>query len=111
MLLILEIGLSIYGLYALITGKFCLGKEGVATGTEARIAGVIFMLTVPIAFFVGLMFGILIGIGLLPESSQLIGGIIIDLGAILFTYYVGRSIAKKGLESEPPMVSGDTFDG
>lgn len=99
MLFIIEIGMFIYGIYALATGKFSLGRKGIATGTQARIAGGIFMLALPSAFFVGFIYGVLMAMGLFPSSGQAVVGIVIDLGIIIAFYFISRVVAEKGLPS------------
>jgi WD40 repeat protein len=50
MVLGLEIGLLIAGLYALITGRLKLSKNRITTGASARFAGILFLLPLPLAF-------------------------------------------------------------
>jgi hypothetical protein len=99
MLLGMEIGLTLYGLYALIKGKFSMGKRGEVTGTQARIAGGIFLLTIPIIFFFGLLMGVLVELGVLPFISQ--GWYaLIDVGGILFTGILGYMVANQALKAQ-----------
>ena len=58
MVLSLEIGLIVVGLIALVTGKVKLGKNRVATGIPARIAGAFFLLPFPVAFAIGFAIGL-----------------------------------------------------
>ncbi len=51
----LEIGLLIAGIIALVSGKSKLSKELVATGTAARIAGLVMLLPLPLAFAAGMV--------------------------------------------------------
>jgi hypothetical protein len=104
MLLILEIGMSLYGLYALISGKFSLGKKGIVSGTQARIAGAIYLATAPVIFLFGVLLGVLIAIGVLPESSQLLFGIILELVLLFVFYFIGRTVAEKGFEEQAGVV-------
>jgi hypothetical protein len=69
MILGIEIGLTVYGLYALIAGKVSL-RRGTITGAPARIAGVVFLMTIPIAFFYGMIVSVLYGLGALPYEAQ-----------------------------------------
>jgi WD40 repeat protein len=55
MIIGLEIGLCIAGLIALLTGRFRLGKNRVATGMAARIAGLLLLLPGPTALGAGLL--------------------------------------------------------
>src|ERR1700744_6096997 len=50
MILGIEVGLILYGLYALVTGKFSLGKDRVLRGTPARLLILIGFLPIPFAF-------------------------------------------------------------
>lgn len=70
MILGAEIAMLILGLYALIAGKLKLSKMMDLQGTRARIAGVIMMLPLPLAFGIGLVMGVMIGMGVLPSSLQ-----------------------------------------
>ncbi len=69
-LFIFEIALFITGLIALITAKFPLNKGVMLLGPKARIAGVLLMLPIPLAFGIGLIIGVLMGTGALPYSTQ-----------------------------------------
>jgi len=80
--LFLEIGMFIAGLVALIVGKFTLSKNNVLAGTRARIAGVILMLPLPLAFGLGLILGVMIGNGIIP--SDLVNyAAFIDIGLVV----------------------------
>jgi hypothetical protein len=59
--LILEIGMLIFGLVGLISGKLTISKKVKVVGTPARITGVILMLPLPLALALGFMLGILLG--------------------------------------------------
>lgn len=69
-LLFFEIALFVSGLIALITAKFPLGKGTFLTGSQARIAGGILMLPIPLALGAGVLLGTLMGTGALPYSTQ-----------------------------------------
>jgi hypothetical protein len=58
LLLLLEIGLLVAGLIALVTGKFRLGKDRVVVGAVARVAGLVLMLPLPLGFAIGFMIGL-----------------------------------------------------
>lgn len=75
MLLIVEIGMLIYGLVALIGGRFSIGKNRYVLGWRARVLGGICMGPLPFAFCVGLgwgMFAMAYG-GVLPNQFVLAG--------------------------------------
>ena len=58
MILGAEIGLLIYGIYSLATGKYSLSKGKVLTGGKARLLGVLCMLPLPLAFIAGVLLGL-----------------------------------------------------
>jgi hypothetical protein len=57
MILGAELGLTIYGLVALIRGQFSIGKGRVIKGWQARVLGAICLCMLPIAFAIGLVYG------------------------------------------------------
>jgi hypothetical protein len=68
MCLIVEIIFFIAGLIGLIGGKLTITKNFPLEGTRARIAGLILALDLPLAFGIGLMYGLLIRAGTIPSS-------------------------------------------
>jgi hypothetical protein len=92
--------MSLYGLYALISGKFSLGRKGEVTGIPARIAGAIYLGTSPIIFMMGFILGFLIGLGIVPESQQSVIGVSLELVFLFGFYFLGRMVATKGLEEQ-----------
>jgi len=58
MILGAEIGLTIMGLIALCRGTLSVGKNKVVTGWRARLLGGIAMFTLPMALFIGIVYGI-----------------------------------------------------
>jgi WD40 repeat protein len=100
--LFLEIALTVVGLIVLITGKFKLGKDRFATKVSARIAGVVFLLPVPLSL------GILMAIGVVRVSEgkavdsndwKVISGLI-EFGICIFCAFAGFAIARIG-EASP----------
>jgi hypothetical protein len=57
MILGLEIGMLVYGLYVLYSGKFQLSKQRIVEGGRARLAGLICVLPLPLAFAAGFILG------------------------------------------------------
>ena len=57
LLLVLEIAMLVYGIIAVSTGRFSLSAQKEARGVPARIAGVLLILPLPVAFLVGFMVG------------------------------------------------------
>ena len=62
MILCLEIGLTLLGIYALLKRKWPMGKKGYLVGREARILGILSLITLPVVFLFGLVAGVIIGI-------------------------------------------------
>jgi uncharacterized protein (TIGR03000 family) len=90
MILGMEIALFCLGLYALVTGKMTLGKNRVVHGAAARMLGVIALLPVPLAVFVGLVICVVMGPGALspanPSNRWL--AFAVEGGAIVFCVVV-----------------------
>ena len=57
MLLGAEIGLFVYGVYALFAGKFSLGKGRTLEGDKARLLGGLCLVPLPLAFGIGIFLG------------------------------------------------------
>ncbi|MBN2006747.1 MAG: hypothetical protein JXA21_25560 [Anaerolineae bacterium] len=55
MILGAEIALLVFGLYALFTAKYPMGKGRTITGGKARILGTLCVLPLPLAFFAGML--------------------------------------------------------
>ncbi len=55
----LEIGMLIFGIIALVTGKIKFSPKRIATGAAARIAGVMLILPMPLALAAGAFIGLL----------------------------------------------------
>lgn len=54
---ILEIGMLIYGIIGLSTGKMQFGKDKFVYGAPARLVGLIFLLPLPLALVGGFIYG------------------------------------------------------
>ena len=63
-----EIVMFVYGLIGLISGKLTVSKNLRVAGPPARITGAIFALPLPLAFGLGLVLGMLIGVNILPSD-------------------------------------------
>ena len=46
----LDIGLTVLGIYTLATGKWPMGKKGYLVGREAMTLGILSVLTIPVGF-------------------------------------------------------------
>ena len=71
MLIGAEIGLLLYGIYVLITGKYALGRRGFIYGTPARILGLLCLLPLPAAIGLGFIAGILAASGIVEDITIL----------------------------------------
>lgn len=98
MILGIEIGLTVYGLYALIAGKISLRRSTI-TGAPARVAGGVFLMTIPLAFFYGMIFSMLYGLGVFPYEAQNYFWLI-DVLAILTTVGGGYLIAYQASKAQ-----------
>ncbi len=58
MILIVEIILLIYGIIAIITGKFKLDKKKVVVGAYARLLGILCLMPIPFSLLVGFIYAI-----------------------------------------------------
>jgi hypothetical protein len=65
--LFLQIGMLIYGIVILVTGKYKLSTTKVAEGPPARIAGVFMLLPLPLA----LLAGFAVGLTMVREPADL----------------------------------------
>jgi len=84
MVLVLEIAMLVGGIVALITGKLSISRTLQLRGAPARIAGIVLLLPLPLAFAVGFAIGFLKatqGKGL-DESFRLVVGLV-ELGITL----------------------------
>ena len=76
MILGAEIGLLLYGIYSLITGKYSVGKGRVLVGGKARILGFLCVLPLPIAFGAGIILGFFFALVLNEPVSPLIATVV-----------------------------------
>ncbi|MCC6509523.1 MAG: hypothetical protein IT423_10470 [Pirellulaceae bacterium] len=112
MILGAEIGITIYGLIALIRGKMSLGKGRILTGTPARILGVIGLCMLPLVFLFGFFYGLMAtlqGIDVTQMSGiKLIWIDLLALAIVLITINVLGNIFYKqqqnALTQEPPVL-------
>ena len=91
--LIIEILMLLTGLYVLIKGKFDLTDRFYLHGWRARVAGLLWIAPLPLAFLVSLVAGVLIGIGILPGSVAIyipyvepLLAVAAFIGSIIFAY-------------------------
>ena len=98
-----EIGMIIFGIYALITGKLTLTKNRIVRGTAARLIAVIALLPLPLTLAIGLIVGfIAAGRGQFLDptnpSLQLKYGLIdagIMVACLIAVYAIGLPVAAR----------------
>jgi hypothetical protein len=102
MILGMEIGLLIGGILALVRGRMSFSKNKVATGTPARIAGIIMLLPIPLAFGVIFCYAFLMGAsGAVVDENSLRGtAIVIEIAIVVLCFAVAMLIA--GVFGESP---------
>ncbi|WP_425396640.1 hypothetical protein [Aeoliella sp.] len=99
----IQIALLLYGLYALIFGKFALGREKVVTGTRARILGGLCWANIFVAFGIGIVWGIAAEMGSaeLPVDGSLrimeFGLVIVNL---IVVFMIGNTMYARQLDDE-----------
>jgi len=72
MILGAELGILLFGLYVLFSGKYNLGKGRVLTGAKARLLGVLCLLPIPLAFAAGVLAGLFMALTGGPAPSTLL---------------------------------------
>jgi len=74
--LIIEIIMLATGIYVLIAGRIRISQNFYLEGWRARVAGVFLIVPLPLAFLAGMLLGILIGLGTLPQSALEYAGVV-----------------------------------
>lgn len=103
MILGMEIGLLIYGIIALVRGKFAFSKTKVAVGGPAYAAGIVAVLPLPLAFGLVLVYVMAMGVRgrpLVDEAQIRTPATIIEVGTTLVCFAVAMTIA--GIYGRPP---------
>lgn len=92
----------VYGLIALVTGKFFLGKGRKATGRPARMAGLVLVLEPFVAFAIGM------GLGL--SGMEIAGAMIfgVELVLLVAAFGVAFMIATKAARAQEEQGQGFT---
>ena len=95
--LILEIGMLVMGILALVRGKVSLTRNRIVTGTPARTIGVILILPLPLALASGFVLGIILVAqagGAPPQQADLVKyALPLELGIVLLCFVVALIIA------------------
>jgi len=103
MLLFLEIGLVIFGIYALVTGKLTLSKNRIVRGAAARLIAVVALLPLPLSLAIGFIVGFIAagrGEFLDPtnQSLRLKFGLMeagITIACLIAVYAIGMPVAAR----------------
>ncbi|MHC4462349.1 MAG: hypothetical protein ACYS6W_11590 [Planctomycetota bacterium] len=85
MILGIEIALTLLGIYTLLKRKWPMGKKGYLVGREAKILGILSLITLPVVFLFGLVAGVIIGVIRGPDAltSSPWVGIGIEVAAVI----------------------------
>lgn len=97
----IQLALTIYGIVALVRGKFSVGRDKQIVGSRARILGGICAASLPAAFAIGLTIGILAGMGLFPmpgHGAMLIFDWMIVILTIVAVYTLGNRFYRQQVE-------------
>jgi flagellar biosynthesis protein FliQ len=109
MILGAEIGLLVYGIYAMIKQRFSLGKRGYVSGWRAVVLGLICVSVLPCALVIGIAIGIFAAVrGIeLNAFSMIWVDILVLIAAIVATSILGRSFqAQQTRETENTFTAG-----
>ncbi len=104
--LVAEIFMLVFGIMALVTGKFTLTRARVVTGVPARVVGAILVLPLPLA----LVMGFLLGAVLVAQGKQITRDEVqkyaapLELGIILICMLTAVIVA--AITAHPPQKKG-----
>ena len=93
MILGAEIGLLVYGIYTLITGKYSLGKGRFLEGGKARLLGGLCILPLPFAFGVGIILGVIFAIA--GASIPMWMSTLLEIGILVVVIVLISVLGKK----------------
>jgi len=102
MIMGIEFGLTLLGIYTLIKQKWPLGKKGYLVGREAKILGILSVLTFPVVYLIGVIVGFFIvlfgGIEMFASSPWF--GIAIEAAIVLVwaapIFYLNARYGREG---------------
>jgi hypothetical protein len=114
MLCILQIGLLIFGIIMMITGKMKVSAGRVVEGTPARLIGFLALLPLPLCFAVGLIYGVYVGLNNPNPNNFNFGGAetwaltgieaAITLGDLALVLIIGFVLGKPPLDKRKRLV-------
>lgn len=95
MILLLEIGLIVWGIIILVKGQVALSPNRVVRGAAARIVGVFLLLPLPLAFATGIVMGfMMVAQGKRLEVEELRAtGFVVEVSILLGCIFVALLIA------------------
>ena len=108
MILGAEIALALYGLYALFTGSYNIGRNRKVIGSKARVLGFIALTPLPIAFISGFFLGLILALmGNTNPNPWIYTGLeaLIVIGVIIVLSILGKSFFEQQLtaqQEDPP---------
>jgi hypothetical protein len=110
------LAMLVFGIIALVRGRFTLTRTKVVSGVPARIIGVILLMPLPLMLASGLLLGVIYGIqGKQPRAEDLQGiGAVLELGIIFLCFLaaviVGVATARPPTRRRVPDELDDDYD-
>jgi len=102
MILGIEIALTLLGIYTLVKRKWPMGKKGYLVGRQARILGILSLITLPVVFLFGLVAGTIVAIirGPAALTSSPWTAIAIEAAAVILwtalLFFLNAKFARSG---------------
>ncbi len=99
----LELGLVVFGIFALVKGRFSVSRSKVVAGTAARVMGVLALLPIPLAIVVHTLYAaasIRSGTEMDRAAAQDVDGAI-TIGVVVLLLVVGIALGKP---KQPPQL-------
>jgi hypothetical protein len=102
-LIVAYIAICVFGVIAVVKGKFTLSRGKVCEGISARIVGILLILTPVFAFAASFVYGIIVGVGMVQagtteltkerQSEIQFTSIVISLGILIAMFVVAMTVA------------------
>jgi hypothetical protein len=110
MCLVAEICSLIFGIIAVVTGKFTLSRNRVVRGTPARVVGILLMMPLPAALVAGVVVGaLLVAQGKVVERGNVPIGFGI-LEAAIFVLFFVSALVVAAVNGGPPQPKRQHFE-